>query len=90
MKGRFSLIMDFVISEARSEELNFGGEAGIRTLGRLPFNGFQDRRFRPLSHLSDRAEYYIKLYFFANDFSPLILFDLMHALRIYNSQNLEG
>ncbi len=29
-----------------------GGEGGIRTPGRLPFNGFQDRRFRPLSHLS--------------------------------------
>ncbi len=29
-----------------------GGEAGIRTLGGLPLNGFQDRRFRPLSHLS--------------------------------------
>lgn len=29
-----------------------GGEAGIRTLGGFPLNGFQDRRFRPLSHLS--------------------------------------
>ncbi len=34
----------------------FGGETGIRTLGRLPFNGFQDRRIRPLCHLST-AEY---------------------------------
>ena len=33
-----------------------GGETGIRTLGRLPFNGFQDRRIRPLCHLS-MAEY---------------------------------
>ena len=32
-----------------------GGEAGIRTLGGLPLNGFQDRRFRPLSHLSIAA-----------------------------------
>ena len=31
-----------------------GGETGIRTLGRLPFNGFQDRRNRPLCHLSER------------------------------------
>lgn len=31
------------------------GEGGIRTPGRLPFNGFQDRRFRPLSHLSRRG-----------------------------------
>ena len=30
----------------------FGGETGIRTLGRFPFNGFQDRRNRPLCHLS--------------------------------------
>ncbi len=29
-----------------------GGEGGIRTPGGLPLNGFQDRRFRPLSHLS--------------------------------------
>ncbi len=33
-----------------------GGEGGIRTPGRLPPNGFQDRRFRPLSHLS-KPEY---------------------------------
>ncbi len=36
--------------------LSFGGEGGIRTPGPLPVNGFQDRRFRPLSHLSLRAE----------------------------------
>ena len=29
-----------------------GGETGIRTLGSLRYNGFQDHRFRPLSHLS--------------------------------------
>ncbi len=29
-----------------------GGEGGIRTPGTLRYNGFQDRRFRPLSHLS--------------------------------------
>ena len=29
-----------------------GGERGIRTPGRFPVNGFQDRRFRPLSQLS--------------------------------------
>ena len=32
-----------------------GGETGIRTLGGgVPLNGFQDRRFRPLSHLSEQ------------------------------------
>ena len=36
-----------------------GGEGGIRTHGRvLAFNGFQDRRFQPLSHLSKRGEHY--------------------------------
>ena len=29
-----------------------GGELGIRTPGSSHFNGFQDRRFRPLSQLS--------------------------------------
>jgi hypothetical protein len=29
-----------------------GGEGGIRTPGTLRFNGFQDRRIRPLCHLS--------------------------------------
>ena len=32
--------------------LSAGGEIGIRTLGGLPLNSFQDCRFRPLSHLS--------------------------------------
>ena len=32
----------------------FGGERGIRTPGSLTFNGFQDRRNRPLCHLSGR------------------------------------
>ncbi len=29
------------------------GQSEIRTRGRLPFNGFQDRLFRPLRHLSN-------------------------------------
>jgi hypothetical protein len=33
--------------------LCFGGERGIRTPGGLTLNGFQDRRNRPLCHLSD-------------------------------------
>ena len=37
-----------------------GGEAGIRTLGPARANGFQDRRFRPLSHLSDGEKAYRK------------------------------
>ena len=34
-----------------------GGEGGIRTPGRLPVNGFQDRRLQPLGHLSDPFDY---------------------------------
>ena len=30
----------------------FGGERGIRTPGGVTLNGFQDRRNRPLCHLS--------------------------------------
>jgi hypothetical protein len=30
----------------------FCGERGIRTPGTLLYNGFQDRRIRPLCHLS--------------------------------------
>ena len=33
-------------------EAKDGGEGGIRTHGRLPVSGFQDRRIRPLCHLS--------------------------------------
>ncbi len=34
--------------------LFFSGERGIRTPGTSRFNGFQDRRNRPLCHLSGR------------------------------------
>ena len=33
----------------------YGGERGIRTPGGLTLNGFQDRRFRPLSQLSKKG-----------------------------------
>ncbi len=32
---------------------DFGGERGIRTPGGVTLNGFQDRRIRPLCHLSE-------------------------------------
>ena len=40
----------------RSPEINFEfcGERGIRTPGPVKINGFQDRRIRPLCHLSRR------------------------------------
>gem|GEM_PF-4228734 len=34
-----------------------GGEGGIRTHGPLTVNGFQDRRIRPLCHLSGRPQH---------------------------------
>lgn len=33
------------------ERGDYGRERGIRTPGGVTLNGFQDRRFRPLSHL---------------------------------------
>ena len=36
----------------KSDRTSDGGEGGIRTPGPLRVNGFQDRRYRPLSHLS--------------------------------------
>ena len=37
-----------------------GGRGGIRTPGGFPLNGFQDRRNRPLCHLSKNcAKYYL-------------------------------
>ncbi len=38
-----------------------GGGAGIRTLGAITLNGFQDRRFRPLSHPTGRGADYTAL-----------------------------
>ena len=35
-------------------DVSTGGERGIRTPGPLTVNGFQDRRIRPLCHLSGR------------------------------------
>ena len=46
-----------------------GGELGIRTPGSFHYNGFQDRRFRPLSQLSIN----IKLYSFFNGYLHIIL-----------------
>ena len=35
-------------------DVSTGGERGIRTPGAVTLNGFQDRRIRPLCHLSGR------------------------------------
>ena len=39
-------------SDVYAERQVIGGELGIRTPGPFQVNGFQDRRFRPLSQLS--------------------------------------
>ena len=43
-----------------------GGERGIRTPGPVTVNGFQDRRNRPLCHLSEyktKLNKFIEIYF---------------------------
>ena len=42
-----------------SQGEKLGGERGIRTPGGLPHSGFQDRRLRPLGHLSARMRVFI-------------------------------
>ncbi len=37
---------------AEGQRFFYGGERGIRTPGPVTDNGFQDRRIRPLCHLS--------------------------------------
>ncbi len=41
-----------------SLKLSFSGERGIRTPGPVTVNGFQDRRIRPLCHLSNGVQKY--------------------------------
>ena len=48
-------------SPAQSAELQFVcGERGIRTPGPVKINGFQDRRIRPLCHLSNVEFYFAR------------------------------
>jgi hypothetical protein len=39
------------MSLSEEEKIKNGRQRGIRTPGSVKINGFQDRRFRPLSHL---------------------------------------
>ena len=41
-----------VQSASEFEQIDNGGRRGIRTLGRLPYDGFQDRSDKPLRHPS--------------------------------------
>ena len=47
---------------------HFGGEGGIRTPGTSQYNGFQDRRNRPLCHLSNADANIRTLFDFQSDF----------------------
>ena len=52
----------------------FGGERGIRTPGPVKINGFQDRRIRPLCHLSSdksRTLFWIDQIFFKKIFKKI-------------------
>ena len=49
--GRFVYIFVYVLRKTLIFKV-YCGERGIRTPGTSQFNGFQDRRDRPLRHLS--------------------------------------
>ena len=51
------------------QSLNLRGERGIRTPGTLLYNGFQDRRDRPLCHFSAAK---IQLFYFDNNIDKKI------------------
>ena len=55
----------------------FSGERGIRTPGPLLDNGFQDRRIRPLCHLSVKELQYKNFFYFSDNASaPLTISDI--------------
>ena len=52
-QGAFFITPDEIYKQKRKSFLtSFCGERGIRTPGGVTLNGFQDRRNRPLCHLS--------------------------------------
>ena len=65
-----------------------GGGAGIRTLGAFTLNGFQDRRFRPLSHPSGRGANYTELYITGNPLFQKNYADVSEAkLSLFSTAN---
>ena len=62
-------------SPAQSAELQFfSGERGIRTPGPVKINGFQDRRIRPLCHLSKVEFYFARFIFFVKWIAKVRIF----------------
>ena len=57
------------------------GEIGIRTPGTSRFNGFQDRRNRPLCHLSNKSKLTPKPF-------PVLLFNALTSL-VYGCKSRE-
>ena len=67
-------------SPAQSAELQFVcGERGIRTPGPVKINGFQDRRIRPLCHLSKVEFYFAYLVFVKWNAKVRIIFEKTSA-----------
>ena len=61
------------------QSLNLRGERGIRTPGTLLYNGFQDRRIRPLCHFSAAK---IQIFHFAQMFQKKnFIFCLTHQIK---------
>ena len=62
-KSHKSLICSFLSVYCPFLSSKFSGETGIRTPGTSRYNGFQDRRNRPLCHLSKtplRSTFFLK------------------------------
>ena len=53
--------------------LPISGERGIRTPGTSQYNGFQDRRDRPLCHLSKTS--FVEVLLFKSDAKVLLIFE---------------
>ena len=51
------------------------GETGIRTPGTSQYNGFQDRRNRPLCHLSKTSERFTEVLPFKSDAKVQLFFN---------------
>ena len=69
----------------------FSGERGIRTPGPVTVNGFQDRRIRPLCHLSNGVQKYAFALSFAKELGKLMVFyfDNLNLVDIPNLKALK-
>ena len=63
----------------------FSGEGGIRTPGTSQYNGFQDRRNRPLCHLS-KTPFGVAL-FLKSDAKVRIIFEYANVFRKKTEKN---